>query len=99
LTSGVGVVGIGQGCNFGIYFTLNTDAISKEKSDFFFDAIEIGGSSFYIGGMGVSLFLVAIAFAWGIVGYTYYRNKDWFPIFVCVLSATIVGFYLKSMLT
>jgi hypothetical protein len=99
LTSGVGVVGIGQGCNFGIYFTLDTDAISKEKSDFFFDAIEIGGSSFYIGGMGVSLFLVAIAFAWGIVGYTYYRNKDWFPIFVCVLSATIIGFYLKSMLT
>jgi len=100
LSDGVGTVGIGEGRNYGVYFTIITDAVPKERHDFFFDSIEIGGQSWYIGGVAVSIFLIGIVFAWGIVAYSYWRGKtkgDW-SLVIIVLCLTVVGFYLRSMM-
>jgi hypothetical protein len=99
LADGVGTVPAGQGRNYGIYFTLDTEAIPKEQHDFFFDSIELGGKSWAIGGLPISLFLVGIVFAWGIVGYSYWRGKEDWSVFIIVLCATIIGFYMRSMMS
>jgi hypothetical protein len=100
LADGVGSVPAGQGRNYGIYFTLDTESIPKEEHDFFFDSIEIDGKSWHIGGMGVSFFLIGIVFAWGIVGYSYWRGKEeaWLA-FVIVLSLSVIGFNLQNVMT
>jgi len=99
LTSGVGSVGIGQGRNFGIYFAFNAEITPTEQHDFFFSPIVWNEQSFYIGGVGVSVFLIGIVVMWLLVGYAFWRGKEDWPIFVIPLCVTIIGFYFQGVMT
>ncbi len=63
LTDGVGTVGVGQGKNFGIYFTLSSSTTQK-KTDFFFGPIVYNGMLLYIGSVPLSWALVFLAVGW-----------------------------------
>ncbi len=63
LTDGVGSVGVGQGKNFGIYFTLSSTA-TQTKTDFFFGPIVYNGMMLYIGSVALSWALVFLAVGW-----------------------------------
>jgi hypothetical protein len=99
LTDGVGSVPAGQGRSYGVYFTLKTESLPTEHRDFFFSPIVWNEQSFYIGGVGVSVFLIGIVVMWLLVGYAFWRGKEDWPIFVIPLCVTIIGFYFQGVMT
>jgi hypothetical protein len=100
LTDGVGSVGVGQGRNYGIYFTFDAEIVSQH-TDFFFGPVIFNGQQFWIAGYAVSWMLVLLIVGWCGVGWRYWtdeRHHDAFTFFVIWGSVTVILFYFKSFM-
>ncbi len=101
LTDGVGSVGVGQGRNYGIYFTFDAEIVSQ-RTDFFFGPIIFQGQQFFISNYAVSWALILILIGWCLVGWRYWNDEkhhDAFMYLVIWSSVTIILFYFQSVMT